>query len=226
MTREAKLAKQLYNKQFEEYSKKQTEYKVIRDLRKKVYKILGNIKNKKVLFAGCGDGLECLPAVKKGAEVIGIDLSEKAIELAKKNCPKAEFYVMDFEKTKFKPKSFDIIVSILAVMYKKNLDSVLREFRRILKDDGFIFLVVPHPVRKMIKYNNMNYFVKGKKFEIWRGIRRFNYYRLFEDYIDSFVNSKLKIIKLIEPKPIKESKETSEIEIKHPHFLIFKLVKD
>lgn len=226
MTKEAKLAKQLYNKQFEEYSRKQKEYRLFQDLRKKVYKILGNIKNKKILFAGCGDGLECLPAIKQGAKVIGIDISEKAIELAKKNCPKAEFYVMHVEKAKFKPKSFDIIVSIFVVMYKKNLDSVLREFRRILKDNGAILIVVPHPVRKMIKYNNMNYFVKGKKWEVWRGIKRFNYYRLFEDYIDSFVDSKLKIIKLIEPKPIKESKETPEIEIKYPHFLIFKLVKD
>jgi hypothetical protein len=38
-----------------------------------------------------------------------------------------------------------------------------------------LFIVASHPVRKMIKYNKMNYFVKGKRYEIWRGIKRFNY---------------------------------------------------
>lgn len=111
-------------------------------------------------------------------------------------------------------------------MYKKNLDSVLKEFNRILKKTGFILIVVPHPVRKMIKYNKMNYFVRGKRFEIWRGNKRFNYYRLFEDYINSIVNAKLKIEKLLEPKPPKETHKTPDYEISHPHYVILKLVKD
>lgn len=226
MINESEEAKQLYNRQFKEYYKKQTEYKVIQDLRKKVYAIIGNIRNKEILFVGCGDGSECIPAVKRSAKVVGIDISEKAIELAKRNCPKSKFYVMDFEKTNFKKNSFDIIVSILSIMYKKNLDLVLREFRRILKENGFIILVAPHPVRKMIKYSNMNYFVKGKIWEIWRGIKRFNYYRLFEDYFDSIDSSKLKVVKLLEPKPIKETRKTPNSEINHPHFLIFKLRRD
>ena len=226
MKQDSKLAKELYNKQFGKYSKKQAEYKVVRDSRKKIYSILGNIKNKKILFAGCGDGFECILAVKKGAKVVGIDISEKGIELARENCSEAKFLVMDFEKTGFKNNSFDIVISILAVMYKKNLSAVLKEFKRILKGKGFILLAVPHPIRKMVKYNKMNYFVKGKKWETWRGTKRFNYYRLFEDYFDSFFNSKLRVIKLTEPKPIKENKRTPIIEINHPHFLIFKLAKD
>ncbi|GAH30979.1 unnamed protein product, partial [marine sediment metagenome] len=101
MKHDSQLAKKLYDKQFNRYSKKQTEDKQFQDLREKVYSLLGNIKGRKVLFAGCGDGLECVPAVAKKAKVIGIDISERGIELAKNNCPGAEFYVMDFEKTKF-----------------------------------------------------------------------------------------------------------------------------
>lgn len=226
MKSDSKLAKELYNKQFKRYSKRQEKNKRIQDLRKKVYTHLRDISNKKILFAGCGNGLECVLAVSRGANVIGIDISEKEIELARRNCPKAEFYVADLERTKFNNNSFDIIVSILAVMYKGNLGSVLKEFRRILKRKGIMILVVPHPIRKMVKYNKMNYFVKGKKWEDSKGIKRFNYYRLFEDYFDSFVNSKLKVIKIIEPKPVKENKKTSNSEVSYPHFLIFKLIKD
>jgi len=226
MKQDSKLARELYNKQFKKFSKRQTEYKVVQQLKDKIYSFLGSIKNKKILFAGCGDGLECILTVKKGARVVGIDISEEGIESAKRNCPGAEFYVADFERTKFKNNSFDVIVSILAVMYKKNLGLVLKEFRRILKREGFIVLAVPHPTRKMLKYNKMNYFIKGKKLEVWRGIRRFNYYRLFEDYFDNFISSKLKVVKLIEPKPVKENERTPNLEVNHPHFLIFKLIKD
>jgi ubiquinone/menaquinone biosynthesis C-methylase UbiE len=71
------------------------------------------------------------------SKVIGIDISDKLITLARKNHPNAEFYVMDFEKTAFE-NSFDI-GSILSIMYKKNLDSFLKELRRILKKNGFIY---------------------------------------------------------------------------------------
>jgi ubiquinone/menaquinone biosynthesis C-methylase UbiE len=195
-------------------------------LRKKIHNFLGDVKNKKILFVGCGDGLECVSAVKKGAKVKGIDISEKAVELARKNCPNAEFNVIDFERTPFKDNSFNIIISILSIMYKKNLTSCLKELKRILKKEGYIILVVPHPIRKMVKYNDMNYFVKGKKYENWRGVKRFNYYRLFEDYFNSFFDSKFKVKKLIEPKPPKETKKTPDSEVNHPHFLIFKLVND
>ena len=226
MQSDAKLAKELYNKQFEQYSKKQAECAVVQDVKRIAYDLAGNITEKTVLFAGCGDGLECLPALEKGANVIGIDVSEKAIELAKKNCPNANFFVMDFEKLALQDKSADILISFLAVMYSKDLTLVLNEFKRVLKEQGFIILVVPHPVRKMVKYNNGNYFVKGKQYENWKGIERFNYYRLFEDYFEAFISCQLKVTQLLEPKPIKEAEETPDSEINYPHFLVFKLTQD
>ncbi len=228
MNKDSQLAKKLYNAQFRKYFEKQTEYKVMQSLRKKLDFLLGDVKNKKVLFIGCGDGKECISAIKKGAKVTGIDISENCIKLSNENCNglNAKFLVMDFEKTSFKNNQFDIIISILSVMYKKDIDSVLKEFNRILKKTGFVLIVVPHPVRKMVKYNKMNYFVRGKKFEIWKGNRRFNYYRIFEDYVNSIVNTNLKIEKLLELKSPKENIKTPNSEINHPHFVVFKLVKD
>ncbi|MBL7160474.1 MAG: class I SAM-dependent methyltransferase [Candidatus Aenigmarchaeota archaeon] len=224
MTDDSTLSKNLYNRQCSKYCKVQLGDRLTSSARKGTYSLMGNIKNKKMLFAGCGNGHECETAARENAIVTGIDVSDKEILFAKKNIKDAKFLVMDFEKTVFKKNSFDIIVSIFSIMYKKNLISVLKEWRRILKADGFVIIVVPHPVRKMIAYNNMNYFVRGKRWENWKGIKRFNYYRLFEDYVDCFVGSKFKIAKLLEPKLNKNEIE-NEIDIKHPNFLIFKLVK-
>ncbi len=225
MQSDSQLAKEIYNKQWDEFSKQQTEYKVVQDLKQKIYELLGNIENKKILFAGCGDARECIQAVKNGAQVVGIDISEKGIESARKNCPNAEFHVMNFEELNFQENSFDLVISLFAIMYTNDLDKTLKGFSKVLKPNGSIILAVPHPIRKMMKYNNQNYFVKGKRFENWKGINRFNYYRLFEDYIDSFNNSNLKLTKLIEPKPVKENEETPDSEISYPHFLIFQLSK-
>ena len=184
---------------------------------------MGDVDGKRVLFAGCGDALECLPFVKMGAVVSGVDVSESQIMLARKNCPIGAFSVQDFEKTSFKNNSFDFIVSILAIMYKKDLKKTFKEFRRILKKGGHILLVVPHPLRKMLKYRLSTYFTRGFHWEHWRGTRRFNYYRLFEDYVNAFAESNLKLERLFEPKPVKEKPDTPAKETNHPHFAVFKL---
>lgn len=225
MSDDASLAKKLYNEQFETYEKNQAQYSVVQDARNILYEMVGNLKSKKVLFVACGDGTECMPAIAQGAHVVGIDISDAAIEVAKKNCPQAQFHVMDFTQLNFEDASFDAIVGLFSVCYTQDLAATLSEFKRVLKSDGCIMLLEPHPVRKMVKYNNSNYFVKGRQKEVWRGIERFGYYRLFEDYVDACVNSGLKIVELKEPKPIKENSETPDAEVNHPHFLMLRLAK-
>lgn len=47
---------------------------------------LGDITGKKILHLQCHIGLDTLSMARLGAEVTGIDLSDKSIELAKKTC--------------------------------------------------------------------------------------------------------------------------------------------
>lgn len=50
-----------------------------------IYKELPDLKNKKVLDLGCGYGNNCKKAIDLGASyVLGTDISEKMIDLAKK----------------------------------------------------------------------------------------------------------------------------------------------
>ncbi len=225
MKNDSQLAKEIYNKQFENYTKNQTAYSPVQELKQKIHQELGLLKDKMVLFAGCGDGKECIPAAQAGAHVIGIDISEQCINHAQQNCPEGQFFVMDLANLSFENKCIDIIIALFSVMYVRDLSGLLKEHKRVLKDDGFIILAVPHPIRKMVKYNNMNYFVKGKQFENWKGIERFGYYRLFEDYIASFTEAQLRLVQLTEPKPLKENAQTPDSEINYPHFLTFKLTK-
>ncbi len=219
-------AKRLYNKQAQTYSSNQMHYAPVQDFKQSIFTYLGNLKGKKILFTGCADGYECVPAMEQGADVVGIDVSDTFIEIAKGRYPEAQFFVMDQAALEFSDTSFDIIIALFSVMYTEDIEKLLSEFRRVLKQDGKIVIAVPHPVRKMVKYNAMNYFVKGKQYENWKGVARYNYYRLFEDYVDAFVASGLKLAKLMEPKPIKEFEAMPDADVSHPYFLILVLIPD
>lgn len=58
--------------------------------------LIGNVKGKKMLDAGCGHGYYSLLLAKKGPRVTGIDISEKMIELAKKDAVEASVHCQFF----------------------------------------------------------------------------------------------------------------------------------
>jgi ubiquinone/menaquinone biosynthesis C-methylase UbiE len=180
------------------------------------------------LSVGCGDGTECVSFSNNGAEVVGIDSSSELITLAKNKYSELgiNFFVMDYEETSFKDMTFDGIISIMSIMYKEDLTKVLLELKRILKHNGAIVLVVPHPVRKMIKYANFDYFASGLHYETWEEVIRYNYYRTIEEYFRLIKASGLNIEKLLEPTPQLDEPYpvTNNIsEHLYPHSLIFVL---
>lgn len=47
------------------------------------FKLIGNVRNKRVLDLSCGEGYNARLLAERGARVVGVDFSEKMIELAK-----------------------------------------------------------------------------------------------------------------------------------------------
>lgn len=56
-----------------------------------------NCLNKKLLDFGCGNGIHSIFPAKCGAEVVGIDLSEPSLEIAKERAEKEKVKVSFFE---------------------------------------------------------------------------------------------------------------------------------
>ena len=73
-------------------------------------------KGKKLLEVGCGWGFDLIQFAKSGAEVTGIDLSDKSLELAKKYFEtrnvNAILKVGNAEKLEFNDNEFDVVVSL------------------------------------------------------------------------------------------------------------------
>jgi len=100
------------------------------------------IRGKKVLDYGCGSGLN-LEWLSFGAKkVVGIDLSEKSLKIAKKivlekKLDNVELISMDCEKLEFPENSFDVIFDG-GTFSSLDINKALPELKRILKPGGFI----------------------------------------------------------------------------------------
>jgi len=100
-------------------------------------------KSDVVLDAGCGVGGTALwIAETYGANVIGITLSEKQIELARKYTLKrklghlVKFYVKDFRYTDFPNGAFTKILAIESVSHNDKKGDFIKESFRLLKPNG------------------------------------------------------------------------------------------
>jgi ubiquinone/menaquinone biosynthesis C-methylase UbiE len=176
-------------------------------------KLLGNIKEKKILEIGCG-GAQCgIAMAKKGAKVIGIDISEKQLEfareLAKKNKANVTFYQGDVRKlNQIKSKSQDIVFSAWALFYIDDLKSCFKEVHRVLKPNGVFVLSMPHPIYftlnpKTLKLEK-SYFKTGKyvKIEKWMDGKEHkfvSYKHTVSDLINLFIKTDFQIEEVIEP---------------------------
>lgn len=98
-------------------------------------------KKSKILDIGCSSGRDVEYLGEEGFDVTGIDLSKKLIALAKKKV-KGKFKTMDMAKMSFKDASFNAIWchATLCHVPKRKIVSVLKEFRRVLKEDGILYV--------------------------------------------------------------------------------------
>lgn len=112
---------------------------------------------KRVLEIGCGLGTDGAQFAKAGADYVGVDLTQAAIELARRNFSarglQAEFLTVDAEELPFSPGSFDHIYSFGVIHHTPNPTAVMDEIHRVLSPGGTVTAAV---------YNrgSINYYVE------------------------------------------------------------------
>lgn len=125
-------------------------------------------ENGRVLDVGCGNGIISLHLGKSGFDVTGIDVSEKTIEIAKKNNPfsNVQFKVQSAEDLVASGEKFDVIVCSEVLEHLSNPGSLLSVLSQSLDDHGILIVTVPNgkgprealvtrPVLRMRKNNGL-----------------------------------------------------------------------
>lgn len=129
-------------------------YKYDQSLRLKVidkivHRFQGAIENKSILDVGCGTGDFSILFAKKGANVIGIDITKKAIEKARIKAKGLSciYYINSINDVDFKPQSFDVISSITVLQHIPD-DHILKSIKKLvscLKNGGYIYILETAP---------------------------------------------------------------------------------
>jgi len=205
--------------------------------------LIGNVKGKKVLDLGCGPGIYAEILKKHGAEVHGLDLSEKMIEIAKKRVSNVDFKVGTVYKMPYKNSYFDVVVAAYVVHYFKDFDRALREIHRVLKKDGIFVFSTTNPIKESSHHLNgkprnvrvfKDYFKEGKKETIWwNGTKheiKISYIHLtMETYIKKIIRNGFMLLDYKDAKPIKSAryvdKETYNLGLAIPLISVFKVKK-
>lgn len=98
----------------------------------------------KVLDVGCAGGRDSAIFIKNNLSVVGIDLVDEFIKIAKKNVPKGKFYAMDLLNIKLPRNYFGAVWTnaVLLHIEKKDISKVLKSLYLVLKPGGVIHIRV------------------------------------------------------------------------------------
>jgi SAM-dependent methyltransferase len=102
--------------------------------------------NKVVLDAGCGTGYGTAYLAKSAARVVGVDVSDEALEYARAHYagPNVEFLPDDLQELAFPADSFDAVVSFEAVEHLDRPEAFVDHAARVLRSDGVFVVSTPH----------------------------------------------------------------------------------
>ena len=101
-------------------------------------------EGKRLLEVGCGTGHWSKFFSTKGYEIIGIDISERMVTIARnKNIARSSFHLMDGHSMSFADNSFDIAVAITTLEFATNPSAMIAEMARcVRKPGGYLLLGV------------------------------------------------------------------------------------
>ena len=102
----------------------------------------------RVLEIGCGVGTDGLQFARAGAIYTGVDLTEAATDLARRNFKSAgfdgEFRIADAETLDFPDATFDLVYSHGVLHHTPDIEAALREIHRVLKPGGRAVVMLYH----------------------------------------------------------------------------------
>lgn len=102
-------------------------------------------KGTSVLDIGCGSGLFCEMAVKRGARVSGIDAAESLLTIARERVPAGDFRTGEMESLPYADQTFDVVTGFSSFQFAANPVNALREAKRVSRAGAVVIGVFGKP---------------------------------------------------------------------------------
>ena len=176
--------------------------------------LLPEVRDKRVLDAGCGPGVYTEWLVQHGAQVTACDANGKMVRVTRQRLgDKAQVVQADLELPLdfASDSSFDLIIAPLVMDYIKDWMAAFKEFHRVLADGGILLFSMEHPFPKYLDHQQAsNYFDTDLVEYTWRGfgtqVNVPSYRRPLSAVINTLIQAGFAIDYLLEPRPTEEFK--------------------
>jgi len=150
MTEREKAEKVFHDKIFSQHSHGPSHYSLNPTFHifLKMMELLGDIKGKKILECGCGNGWVTAELAYAGGSVHAFDISSEAVKstkdfLARKNLGKdCLIEVKSAESIDYQDNTYDIVLGF-AILHHLDLDKTIPEIHRVLKPSGIAIFAEP-----------------------------------------------------------------------------------
>ena len=210
--------------------------------------LLGSVKNKRILDAGCGEGYLSRLLAEMGAIVTAVDYSQKMLEIARERTSAQyaiTYYRGNCEDLSFlQSEQFDIIVSNMMLQDLSEYTKAVKEMYRLLVKDGVFIFSILHPCFST-PGSGWEKTEDGTKL-YWKVDQYFNeipceqpwppttedkvllFHRTLTSYFKTIKDTGFVLEDLIEPKPSKEMIEKYPYfkdDLRMCHFLVLKVRK-
>ena len=103
------------------------------------------LEGKRVLDVGCGGGILADSMARRGAEVTGIDLSTKALKVAKLHALEAETPNVNYREISAEalaaqqPGSFDVVTCMEMLEHVPDPSSIVKSCAELVRPGGYVF---------------------------------------------------------------------------------------
>ena len=193
--------------------------------------LLGDLRARDVLDAGCGEGYNTRLLARAGARTTGVDISTQMIALALEEERRAPLGIRYLRTPytrleAFAAASFDAVVSFMAMMDGPDFGQAMAEAFRVLRPGGLLAFSITHPcfitrgagwLRDVhdakVAWVIRDYFNAAPWLDRWRFVEattdapefevpRFD--RLLSDYVNGVIEAGFQLTRLDEPRPSEE----------------------
>ncbi len=170
-------------------------------------KQLKKINPKKILDAGCGNGLPLINIKKKGFNIEGFDKSKNMVLAAKENLKKNKMdpnliFNWDFSK-KINRKKFDCIIGLGSFYYASNFNKVLKIQSSMLKKNGHMIFSCRNDLFNAFSMNHYSINFLEEFYQIKKYGKKIN--QKFKNFLNGYKKNHKSFQKNIDQNKVKNS---------------------